>query len=290
MPQGQPSPEEQAVMQQQMAQQQGINPQEAIAQASAMQQQALAGMALGGKLCFGGKVFAEGGPKNKQYINGAKSHWETNEQGHRVLVPNTPFENTGFGGGRFSMAGGGGEWGEDPAPFAPKKRDWLAIDYKESFNDAYRKARNQKKKTFWFNGKKYSTDYNPNLTEEQVRQGMTRYQDKGLIIAPWEHSFGGRLFAEGGELNGEQPVEQSDNEMAKYSDEELQDMIDDYQEAESGEVKVTKGKLARLKKKAEKAEAELERRHADENEEQPQEARQEPSQEELQAAAQAQAM
>lgn len=57
--------------------------------------------------------------------------------------------------------------------------------------------------------------------------------------------------------------------MAKYSDEELQDMIDDYQEAESGEVKVTKGKLARLKKKAEKAEAELERRHADENEEQP---------------------
>ena len=140
-------------MQQQMAQQQGINPQEAIAQASAMQQQALAGMALGGKLCFGGKVFAEGG-----------------------------------------------------------------------------------------------------------------------------------------ELNSEQPVEQPDNEMAKYSDEELQDIIDDYQEAESGEVKVTKGKLARLKKKAEKAEAELERRHAEENEEQPQEARQEPSQEELQAAAQAQAM
>jgi hypothetical protein len=102
--------------------------------------------------------------------------------------------------------------------------------------------------------------------------------------------FGGRRFAEGGELNGEQPVEQPDNEMAKYSDEELQDMIDDYQEAESGEVKVTKGKLARLKKKAEKAEAELERRHAEENEEQPQEARQEPSQEELQAAAQAQAM
>jgi len=53
--------------------------------------------------------------------------------------------------------------------------------------------------------------------------------------------------------------------MAKYSDEELQDMIEDYQEAESGEVKVTKGKLARLRKKAEKAERELERRHSQEN-------------------------
>jgi hypothetical protein len=51
----------------------------------------------------------------------------------------------------------------------------LAIDYKESFNDAYRKARKEKKKTFWFDGKEYSTDYNPNLTEEQVRQGMNRY-------------------------------------------------------------------------------------------------------------------
>ena len=135
---------------------------------------------------------------------------------------------------------------------------------------------------------------------------MNRYQDKGLIIAPWEHAyggplcFGGKMFAEGGELNEdetmtqqmsqEQPqTPQADPEMAKYSDEELQDMIDDYQEAESGEVKVTKGKLARLRKKAEKAQAELERRHAEENEEQPQEVRQEPTQEELQAAAQEQA-
>ena len=97
--------------------------------------------------------------------------------------------------------------------------------------------------------------------------------------------FGGKLFAEGGELNGQPQTEpratQQDTEMAKYSDEELQDMIDDYQEAESGEIKVTKGKLARLRKKAEKAQAELERRHAEENEEQPQEARQEPTQEEL---------
>jgi len=106
--------------------------------------------------------------------------------------------------------------------------------------------------------------------------------------------FGGRVFAEGGELNAQPQTEpgatQQDTEMAKYSDEELQDMIDDYQEAESGEVKVTKGKLARLRKKAEKAQVELKRRHSEENEEQPQEARQEPSQEELQAAAQAQAM
>ena len=107
--------------------------------------------------------------------------------------------------------------------------------------------------------------------------------------------FGGKVFAEGGELNGQPQAEYgvtqqpTDTEMAKYSDEELQDMIDDYQEAESGEVKVTKGKLARLRKKAEKAQAELERRHAEENAEQPQEARQEPSQEELQAAAMAQA-
>lgn len=110
--------------------------------------------------------------------------------------------------------------------------------------------------------------------------------------------FGGRRFAEGGELDAEQQPQAEpeatgqDSEMSKYSDEELQDMIEDYKEAESGEVKVTKGKLARLRKKAEKAEAELERRHAEEDEEQPQEgqeARQEPSQEELQAAAQAQA-
>jgi hypothetical protein len=107
--------------------------------------------------------------------------------------------------------------------------------------------------------------------------------------------FGGKLFAEGGELDNTQSqteprATQQDTEMAKYSDEELQDMIDDYQEAESGEVKVTKGKLARLRKKAEKAQTELERRHAEENDEQPQEARQEPTQEELQDAAQEQAM
>ena len=106
--------------------------------------------------------------------------------------------------------------------------------------------------------------------------------------------FGGKVFAEGGELDNTQPraeseATQQDTEMAKYSDEELQDMIDDYQEAESGEVKVTKGKLARLRKKAEKAQRELERRHSEENEQQSQEGqemRQEPSQEELQAAAQ----
>jgi len=107
--------------------------------------------------------------------------------------------------------------------------------------------------------------------------------------------FGGKVFAEGGELGNTQPQTEPaqqpvDTEMSKYSDEELQDMIDDYQEAESGEVKVTKGKLARLRKKAEKAQAELERRHAEENDEQPQEARQEPTQEELQNAAQEQAM
>jgi flagellar biosynthesis GTPase FlhF len=106
--------------------------------------------------------------------------------------------------------------------------------------------------------------------------------------------FGGKVFAEGGELNTQPQAEpratQQDTEMAKYSDEELQDMINEYQEAESGEKKVTKGKLARLRKKAEKAQAELERRHAEENAEQPQEARQEPTQEELQAAAQEQAM
>jgi len=270
--------------------QNNINPQEALAQAAAMQQQAIA--------AYGGKLFYDGGLKGKGYVKGAKSHWETNAQGHRVLVPNTSFENTGFGGGQFGNAGGGGEWGEDPAPLMPKKRDWLAIDYKESFNKAYERARKEKKKTFWFNGKEYSTAYNPNLTKEEVEAGNNRYQTKGLLIAPWEHAYGGLLFAEGGELGtdegqipeeqyqqNEQPVEQSDNEMAKYSDEELQDMIDDYQEAESGEVKVTKGKLARLRKKAEKAQAELERRHAEENTEQPQEARQEPSQEEVQAAA-----
>ena len=45
--------------------------------------------------------------------------------------------------------------------------------------------------------------------------------------------FGGRKFAEGGELNGQPQAEpeatQQDTEMAKYSDEELQNMIDDYQ-------------------------------------------------------------
>jgi len=103
--------------------------------------------------------------------------------------------------------------------------------------------------------------------------------------------FGGRRFAEGGELTEQPQAEPEtagqpiDSEMAKYSDEELQDMIEDYQEAESGEVKVTKGKLARLRKKAEKAQAELERRHSQEGEQQPQEERQEPSQEEIQAAA-----
>ena len=267
-----------------------------------MQQQALNGAA------FGGKFYALGGGENVNNLTGpvgrkSKSHWERNERGEKVLVPNSKYGWDGFGGGQFSGSGGGASWDEDPTPLMPKKRDWLAIDYKESFNKAYERARKEKKKTFWFDGKEYSTAYNPNLTKEEVEAGNNRYQTKGLLIAPWEHSLGGRLFAEGGMLpeateeqyqQGQQPaeqaVEQADTEMAKYSDEELQDMIEDYQEAESGEIKVTKGKLARLRKKAEKAERELERRHSQENEEQPQEARQEPSQEEMQAAAQAQAM
>jgi hypothetical protein len=113
--------------------------------------------------------------------------------------------------------------------------------------------------------------------------------------------FGGKLFAEGGNLDTDQteivkeePQQQAsveaDPEMAKYSDEELQEIINDYQEAESGEKKVTKGKLARMRKKAEKAQAELERRHAEEQSQEGQEMRQEPSQEEMQAAAQEQAM
>lgn len=209
---------------------------------------------------LGGALYKDGG---KKYIKGAKSHWEENARGEKVLVPNTPFENTGFGGGEFGSAGGGGEWGDEPSPLAPRKRDWLAIDYQQSFNDAYNEARKNKQKTFWFNGKEYSTDYNPNLTEEQVKQGMNRYQTKGLIITPWEHGCGGRLHAEGGEL-GSGETQAADNEMAKYSDEELQDMIDDYQEAANGETKVTKGRLERLKRKAEKAEEELKRRYSKE--------------------------
>lgn len=158
-----------------------------------MQQQAINGSAYGGRLFAGG-----GYDKDPQYISGAKSHWETDSRGHRVLVANTPFQNRGFGGGSFGSAGGGGSWGDDNPEPAQKKKDWLMVDYKQSFNDAYNEARKQKKKTFWFNGKEYSTDYNPNLTKEQVEQGNRRYQTKGLIITPWEHAFGGRLFADGG--------------------------------------------------------------------------------------------
>jgi len=112
-------------------------------------------------------------------------------------------------------------------------------------------------------------------------------------------AFGGRLFAEGGMIPQEQPTEQVteqvDSEMARYSDEELQDIINDYEEAANGEKKVTKGRLARLKKKAERAERELERRNsqgentAEEQSAATQRQPQEPTQEQIQAAAQAQA-
>lgn len=69
----------------------------------------------------------------------------------------------GFGGGRF---GGSGAQAEIPEPLREGEEEYYERNTPfvgvRSFSDAYLSARKSGAKKFQFNGKEYSTEYNPN--------------------------------------------------------------------------------------------------------------------------------
>lgn len=135
--------------------------------------------------------------KRKVYrtIKGAKAHWEINERGEKVLVPNNTIE---YGGGQFSGSGAGASWGDEET-VEPKTNQLDVIPLPESrtFNEAYSAARREKKKTFMFNGKEYSTAYSPNV-QNWRQAGDSRVEVTGYGLgARWRKPLGGIVRFDG---------------------------------------------------------------------------------------------
>lgn len=153
---------------------------------------------------YGGKMNLQniGNPlarygKRKVYktIKGAKAHWEINERGEKVLVPNNTIE---YGGGQFSGSGAGASWGDEET-VEPKTNQLDVIPLPESrtFNEAYSAARREKKKTFMFNGKEYSTAYSPNV-QNWRQAGDSRVEVTGYGLgARWRKPLGGIVRFDG---------------------------------------------------------------------------------------------
>lgn len=135
--------------------------------------------------------------KRKIYkpLKGAKAHWEVNERGEKVLVPNNTIE---YGGGQFGGAGAGASWGgEETVEPKTNQLDVVPLPETRTFNEAYSEARREKKKTFIFNGREYSTAYSPNV-QNWRQAGDSRVEVTGYGLgARWRKPLGGIVRFDG---------------------------------------------------------------------------------------------
>lgn len=92
-------------------------------------------------------------------------------------------------GGSFGGSGGGASWSTSTRKSKPKKPlDIPIVDIQtETFNNAFTEARQQGKKTFWFNGKLYNTNLGggPGTWEAgQRRKRIKNVNTYGVIPEP----------------------------------------------------------------------------------------------------------
>lgn len=86
------------------------------------------------------------------------------------------------GGGTFSGGGAGGKIQYNPEPYKVETTDTLWVPIRETFNDAFAKARKQGLSKFNFNGKEYTTEIGNNPNNNMA--GEKRYIE---TLIPIEH-------------------------------------------------------------------------------------------------------
>lgn len=92
-------------------------------------------------------------------------------------------------GGSFGGSGGGADWTTTKNKVKPKKSLDVPIVtmQTETFNDAFRKARTNRQKIFWFNGKSYNTNLGGGSGTWEAGQRRKRIKDiniHGVIPEP----------------------------------------------------------------------------------------------------------
>jgi len=154
--------------------------------------------AAGWKHAFGGNLYANG-----SIISELKSRGFTTDAAKKQMETNIKraFGRDGFQGfdsGEFGGAGASGSFAYDPEGIT--MFDYVRntpIPVETSFSDAYAQARKDGLKTFMFNGKEYTTDYDPNaklgpmeyeITVANLRQVLDENRKEipdSTRIEPW---------------------------------------------------------------------------------------------------------
>lgn len=105
--------------------------------------------------------------------------------------------------GHLTGAGGGGRIGE--APVKRKKNKYSIVPTinfrEETFNEAYARARANKQKEFEFNGKRYTTDYDPNVENWEEAGNSRKRVVADVGILPYQKAFGGDLGVHGADFS-----------------------------------------------------------------------------------------
>ena len=112
-----------------------------------------------------------------------------------------------YGGaeGSFEGAGSGGDFYLSTS-VPPRENEFrgLAWPTEKTFNEAYAEARRKGQKTFYFNGKKYSTDYDTSNDSKRAKAhkkaGDARKEYGFNGAGKWKYADGGTLMAFGGNL------------------------------------------------------------------------------------------
>lgn len=163
-----------------------------------------------GALAVAPNMFEEGGPEDsirRRLFRGWGNVFTDLGRGIGSLFTGGNPGGGTFGGGSFSGAGNGGDWRVEDN-YVPRTNTFrgLALPVKKrTFNDAYAEARLNGEKTFEFNGKTYSTEYDTSNDPERAKRHKKAGDERkeyGLVgIGKWDHAYGGPLmYEEGGIL------------------------------------------------------------------------------------------
>jgi hypothetical protein len=151
---------------------------------------------------YGGRLFKDGGGSTLGKLGRG---WYDNTIGAAIDLGRALFSNRGgaFGGGTFSGAGSGSDFGVEDN-YSPRENSFKGIVWpyvKDTFEDAYGRARKAGLKTFEFDGKTYSTDYDTSGDQEKARRNNEAARKRviyGLAGASkWKHAFGGLMDSPG---------------------------------------------------------------------------------------------